>query len=218
MKLLMVDDLRSFLQLETTFLRRADCRVFTATTGLEAIRVAHEVSPDLVLLDVEMPVMNGIEATRIFKATPALSQMPVVVISSTARRDEALAAGACEFVSKPIDESQFLSLVMRHVPLKVRREKRRTVETPCLCEMNGSAVEGMVLDLSATGLFMKSKGPFEVGDAVTVRFDLPAAGNDRSIEAGALVVRSTPHGFGLGFTELSEYTRWTIQEYVNEVD
>lgn len=218
MKLLMVDDLRSFLQLETTFLRRADCRVFTATTGLEAIRVAHEVSPDLVLLDVEMPVMNGIEATRIFKATPALSQMPVVVISSTARRDEALAAGACEFVSKPIDESQFLSLVMRHVPLKVRLEKRRTVETPCLCEMNGSAVEGMVLDLSATGLFMKSKGPFEVGDAVTVRFDLPAAGNDRSIEAGALVVRSTPHGFGLGFTELSEYTRWTIQEYVNEVD
>jgi CheY-like chemotaxis protein len=218
LKLLVVDDLRSFLELETTFLRRADCRILTATTGLEAIKVARESCPDLVLLDVEMPLMNGIEAARIFKATPSLAKIPLVVISSTTRREEALAAGACEFVQKPIDENQFLSLVMRHVPLKVRLEKRRTLATPCRCERDGSFFDGTVLDLSATGLFLKSKVSLGVGDPVTVTFTLPEAGNDRSIEAQALVVRSTPHGFGLGFTALSEYARWTIQEFVNEAD
>ena len=55
MKLLIVDDFVDFLDLERTFLRRADCEIVTASTGLEAIRVAHEEKPDIVVQPYERP-------------------------------------------------------------------------------------------------------------------------------------------------------------------
>ena len=59
MKLLIVDDVKSFLDLERTFLSRADCRVYTASTGLEAIKVAQRERPDLILLAVTSQVRPG---------------------------------------------------------------------------------------------------------------------------------------------------------------
>lgn len=216
MRLLIADDVRSFLELETAFLRRAACHIATATTGLQVLRVAQELHPDLIILDVEMPEMNGIEATRILKATPSLRHIPVVVLSATSRREEALSAGAQEFVQKPVDEDQFLALVQRFVPLRVRLESRRTLEGACALLRDGEESVAVAVDVSASGLFLRLDRPPALGETVQVRFRIPRGGGWKDLEAGGLVVRTVPGGCGVGFTDLSDGARWVLQEYVAE--
>ncbi len=216
MKLLIADDVRSFLELETTFLRRAACMVVATTTGLEALRLAQELRPDLIVLDIEMPEMNGIEVTRILKATPSLSTIPVIILSGVPRREEALAAGAQEFLSKPVDEDQFLAVVQRFVPLRVRQESRRTIEGPCTVQVNGAQWPAVAADVSASGLFLRMDRPPAVGEPVRVSFRIPRGGGWKELEAEGLVVRTAPGGCGVGFRDLPDGTRWVLQEYVAE--
>lgn len=214
--LLIVDDVRAFLDLERTFLRRAVCKILTASTGLEAIKIAHAHRPDLILLDVEMPEMNGIEAARVLKTTPGLSAIPVVMVSGTQRKDEALAAGAREFVAKPLDEERFLDLVRRHVPIRERMDARREVRARCRITADGVGGEGVAADVSVSGLRLETDLNLSLGDRVTVRFPLPYRPPHEEIRADAFVVRLAPGGFGLGFAGLSEADRWRLQEFIAE--
>lgn len=214
MKLLIVDDMKSFLDLEKSFLSRAECRILSATTGLEAIKVAQVERPDLIVLDVEMPEMNGVEATRILSNQKDLRDIPVVVVSSTTRRDECLSAGAREFIQKPIDEDQFIDMVRRYVPLQVRKDPRRPLDSPCSLSKEGQSGEGIVADLSVTGLFLKTSMRLAVGDRVHVGFAFPLEGSHKEMQAETMVVRVTPAGFGLRFVDLAEGTRLFVQDFV----
>lgn len=80
--------------------------VSEARDGLEGVRCAQAVHPDVVLMDVAMPRMDGLEATRRLKNNPDTASVPVVIVSAfTTRQDRerALQAGAAEFVPKPCD-------------------------------------------------------------------------------------------------------------------
>jgi CheY-like chemotaxis protein len=80
--------------------------VSEARDGLEGVRCAQAVHPDVVLMDVAMPRMDGLEATRRLKNNPDTASVPVVIVSAfTTRQDreQALQAGAAEFVPKPCD-------------------------------------------------------------------------------------------------------------------
>lgn len=216
-KILIVDDMKSFLDLERTFLRRADCHIFTATTGLEALKVAQKVRPDLILLDIEMPEMDGVEAARIFAATPGLNQIPVVVCSGTNRREEVLAAGAREFISKPVDEDHFLELIQRYVPLQLRKDVRKTLGSPCEFEHAGETTRCSLCDVSVSGVFIKSGGALKIGERLGLRFFVPMERGAKEIRTEGLVVRATQAGHGIGFTDLSEGARLFIQEFVDSV-
>ncbi len=214
MKLLLVDDMKSFLDLERTFLRRADCHVYTATTGLEAIKVAQNVRPDLAMLDIEMPEMNGIEAMRIFSATPTLKQIPVVVCSSLPKKDEALNAGAVDFIQKPVEEDQYLEVIQRYIPLKVRKDGRRALEAPCTLAIEGRAVSCTLADVSVSGVFIRTDHPLKIGDHLSMRFSIPMEKGNKEIQAEGIPVRATPKGWGIGFSDISEGARLFIQEFV----
>ncbi len=214
MKLLIVDDMKSFLDLERTFLRRADCQVFTASTGLEAIKVAQKVRPDLAMLDIEMPEMNGIEAMRIFSATPSLKHIPVVICSSLPKKDEALAAVAVEFIQKPVDEDQYIEIIQRYIPLKVRRDVRRPFNAPCVMRTDGQTLSCTLSDVSVSGLFVRTSHPIQVGDKVGLRFSIPMKHGDKEIQAEGIAVRAMPSGLGIGFSDISEGARLFIQEFV----
>lgn len=98
------DDEEDILTLLGVVLRSAGCDVVAAGDGAEALRLAEEHRPDLVVLDVAMPRMDGREATAAIRASEALAGVPVLLISastSDADRDLALSAGADAFISKP---------------------------------------------------------------------------------------------------------------------
>ncbi len=103
-KILIAEDERDIRDLVAFTLRFAGYQVVTAANGEEALELARDESPDLVLLDVRMPRMTGYDVCRAIKADPQLKDMPVVFLSAKGQESEIQAgmeAGAEEYLLKP---------------------------------------------------------------------------------------------------------------------
>ena len=106
LKILAVDDNRTNLHILQVFLKKQGHEVITGENGEEAVRLFQTESPDVVLLDIMMPVMNGFEAARRIKALVPDRWIPVVFLSALNRDEnliEGLAAGADDYLTKPIN-------------------------------------------------------------------------------------------------------------------
>src|SRR5262245_58494477 len=93
---LIADDLKFFVEIETTYLKRGGFAVLTATTGEEAVEIAQKRQPNLVLLDLEMPKMDGASACAAMRRVPALAATPIIIMSATGtpeNRERCLKAG-----------------------------------------------------------------------------------------------------------------------------
>ena len=217
--ILLVDDMRSFLDLEATFLSRAECRILTASTGLEAIRVARTEKPDLIVLDIEMPEMNGIQACRILKSDPVTAHIFIVMLSSMKMEDEGRRAGADHFLRKPIDEPTFLAEVKRFLPIVERAETRVSVDSPITFWRDGETFEGRLRNLSRTGFYVAVSRIHPIGARLEVSFALPNDPEGKVVTGEALVVRhdDDPPGFGCRFRQVSSGARLVVADWVERV-
>lgn len=105
MKILVVEDCPTTRRLLGIYLRSGGYEVLFAENGLEAFERLAAERADLIMTDLNMPYMDGLELTRTLKSDPALSGIPVIVITTeqdAAERERALAAGADRYVVKPV--------------------------------------------------------------------------------------------------------------------
>ena len=117
--ILIVDDEPPILDLVRFTLEDADVRVVEASDGVEALAVARRVRPDLILLDVHMPRLDGFEACRQIRREPSLARTPIVMLtaaSQEADRARGRDAGADEYLTKPFSPLALLALVEALVP------------------------------------------------------------------------------------------------------
>ena len=112
-KILAVDDNKMILSIiRLTFKSESYMyELFTALNGKEAISKAEEIVPDIILLDIEMPVMNGLEALVELKNNFITKDIPVIMITATRTLAETFRAGAIDFIHKPIDKIELQSRV-----------------------------------------------------------------------------------------------------------
>jgi DNA-binding response OmpR family regulator len=113
---LVADDDEDILTLVAFRLERAGCEVITARSGDEALKLAIEQTPDLAVLDVMMPGLDGYGVTRELRRTDKTTEMPVILL--TARTEDAdvargVAAGADDYVKKPFDAQDLRDRVRR---------------------------------------------------------------------------------------------------------
>lgn len=125
--ILVVDDTPENLSLLNALLRER-YRVKIATSGERALSIARTAPPDLVLLDVMMPVVDGYETCRRMKEDPLLAEIPVIFL--TAKSDvedekQGFSVGAVDYITKPLSPSILLSRVRTHVTLKLAQERLR---------------------------------------------------------------------------------------------
>ena len=113
-KILVVEDNDNNRDMLTRRLQRKGFTVVAAVDGEEAQAVARAESPDLILMDMSLPVMDGWEATRRLKADPATKAIPVIALTAHAMagdRDKALEAGCDDYDTKPIDLPRLLEKI-----------------------------------------------------------------------------------------------------------
>src|SRR5262249_4082248 len=111
------------------FMQDCGYDVRSARDGLEAAQIAAGRTPDLVIADLEMPRMNGIELTAHLRATPATARVPVIMITSrsTAKhKEQALAAGVDAYLTKPYSEDGLLAKVRELLKADSGVEHERT--------------------------------------------------------------------------------------------
>jgi len=173
-RILLVDDVLPFLELQRNYLRRTTCRIVTARTGSQALKLCRQDPPHLVLLDAAMPEMDGISACRFLKADPALKRIPIVIVTTPDRREECERAGCDGVLIKPFESTAFLETVRRFVPLLERLEGRIPVSCRVEFRARVGSYTAYTRDLSGHGLFLKSPRPFAVGTRLQMVLHLPA--------------------------------------------
>jgi two-component system cell cycle response regulator DivK len=123
-KVLVIEDNEQNLYLVTFILEKNGYAVHSARDGPEGVDLAVAVKPDLILLDIQLPEMDGYAVARRLRANPDLEEVPIIAVTSYAMagdREKALAAGCSGYIEKPINPETFLQQVERglgggHVP------------------------------------------------------------------------------------------------------
>ena len=114
MKILYVEDNDDNAYMLKNRLSRAGFTVIVATNGAQGIAMASSEQPDLILMDVTLPDIDGEEATRRIKADPATKEIPVIALTANAMagdKEKALAAGCDDFDTKPVEMSRLLEKI-----------------------------------------------------------------------------------------------------------
>ena len=113
---LIVEDNEKNMKLARDVLQARGYQTLEAITGEEGVRLALEHKPDLVLMDIQLPGINGVEAFRRIRADPATAHIPISALTASVTptdRGEITAAGFDAFLSKPINLKEFLETVRR---------------------------------------------------------------------------------------------------------
>lgn len=131
-RVLVVDDDAPNRELLQELLEADGLRVFTAEDGAQSLVQFAAIDPDIVLMDINMPVMTGLDACGRLKANPETRLVPVVLITAQSAAEDRLRgilAGADDFLTKPIDRSQLLARVRSLINLKLYTDELERAET-----------------------------------------------------------------------------------------
>jgi len=113
---LVVEDNPDNLITITAILTEIGVGIITATNGQEAVELIEQARPDLILMDIQLPLLSGLDATRQIKAKPGLKDIPVIALTAKAMkgdREEALAAGCDGYLSKPVNSRQLSEIMAK---------------------------------------------------------------------------------------------------------
>jgi two-component system alkaline phosphatase synthesis response regulator PhoP len=113
-KILVIEDDPATSRLVDYTLRHEGYQILTASNGLEGIRKAHDEKPDLIILDVMLPGMDGFEICHRLRSEPDTAQMPILMFSAKAQeidKDTGLKVGADDYLAKPADPAEVVNRV-----------------------------------------------------------------------------------------------------------
>ena len=116
--ILVVDDEPYMIRLLQHHVERAGYRMIKAVNGREALEKVESDRPDLIIMDVMMPEMNGLEVLSEIRKAPETSKLPVIIMTANAQRftkEEAESAGVSAFLTKPFSPTQLMAQISQHI-------------------------------------------------------------------------------------------------------
>jgi two-component system cell cycle response regulator DivK len=125
-KILIIEDNKQNMYLMTYLLKSYGYEVIQADNGVDGIRQAKEVQPQAILLDIQLPQLNGYQVAEELRKDSSLNKIPIIAVTSYAMpgdKERALAAGATGYIEKPINPNTFISQLREYLPsLHLNRE------------------------------------------------------------------------------------------------
>ncbi len=225
-KVLLVDDVDFFLEMEKGYLGQTQATVLLAGNGQQALDLARAERPDLIYMDVNMPVMDGLTCCRKLKDDPALAKIPVVIVfaqSPQVTEQTCLAAGCDGVLRKPVDRKAFLDIGRRLLFAIDRRERRIPCQVPVDFRIDGIGYQGMGVDLSDHGMYIQYRNPIKKHKLLKLVFSLPTDGSP-TLEINGRIAwvnqgfprpnLAVPQGFGVEFSRMAPDTIAQIQNFL----
>ena len=125
-KILIVDDTPKNIQVLSSILHDKGYNICISTSGEQALESVKAEAPDLILLDIQMPVMDGFEISKILKANPETKNIPIIFLTAFVEPEKILKGfelGAVDYITKPFNIPELTARVAAHVEIKQSREK-----------------------------------------------------------------------------------------------
>jgi len=157
---LVVDDEENIRRLLAQELGAAGYQVLEAADGLEAVNRARRDRPALIILDMMMPQMSGLDALRVLKGDPATAAIPVLVLSVMEDREQGLRLGADEYLTKPVESEHLLNTIAQLLARAKRGEGRKKV---LVIDEDATAIETISRVLRERGYEVVEAGDGEAG-------------------------------------------------------
>ena len=228
--ILIVDDVDFFLEVEKGYLRNSCAEIITARNGKEALDAIRHQKPDLIYMDVNMPIMDGIACCRVIKSDPDMRSIPVIVVYASSKDVDDLQvreSGCDGILHKPVDRNEFLEIGRNFLPQVDRRFKR----APCKMDVDtyhaGTTSRGTGYNISRNGIFVQCADSIPIKARVRMKFLLPDAGSTL-IETWGEVAwvnvgpplgnLNMPHGFGAEFKLLNARHLEMIERYIESCE
>jgi len=167
-KILIVDDDEFFIEFERAFLQREHFEIFEARDGKEAMSIIRDKSPDLVLLDLYMPSMGGMEVVVRARAE-GFMDLPIIIVSKeedSAKITELKEAGANDFITKPVEIDELTTKINTYLNESHRASHRLPTSIKLRYRTLDELLRAETKDISTSGIFVRTKKDLEVGQLV----------------------------------------------------
>jgi uncharacterized protein (TIGR02266 family) len=227
-RILLVDDAPMFLEIQKDFLKMSTLKILCARDGMEAFSTVKAAMPNLVVMDLYMPKMNGAECCRQIKSDPKLCSIPVIMATSACKEEDhqlCRDAGCNELLIKPFDRSVFLTAVRRYIPELDRRDPRIPFEAKVKFQAFRVSMTGVIKDLSIRGIYVATEYNLDEGTEILLVFSLSeerrevfqAKGVVRWKNRAAHMVKTDyPPGFGVEFTGFQANSFAALQHFLSK--
>ncbi|MBU1231716.1 MAG: fused response regulator/phosphatase [Proteobacteria bacterium] len=166
--ILVVDDSEAVRVLVRTYLQEAGYRVFEAVDGLSGLKICRSQLPDLILLDISMPKMNGFELCAILQKEELLRTIPVIMLTGhdkTESKTKAFALGAVDYLTKPFSKGEILARIRTHLKISSLTRSLQQTNSELLANQ-----EELMQGIQAAAELQKNLLPKRVPDCKQLRF------------------------------------------------
>lgn len=221
-KVLLVDDVKLFLAMEKSLLNRQNLQIFTAGSGPEAVDIHKKEHVDLILLDLNMPDMNGDEVCRIIRSSESLKAVSIIMVTTSPKKEDieaCLNAGANDYIAKPINATELLNKVGKYLNIEHRQSLRVLSRIEVKAQKENREFLAYAVNISTSGMLLESADNVSIGDTIKTSLFLP--GIFHAINLEGTVVRKVENdagkmpNYGVKFLNVTEVDRGVIEMYVN---
>jgi len=227
--ILLADDSETFVMYSSILLKRLGFDVIPVENGLEALKLIKVTEPTLVMLDLRMPVMDGITALRLIKEDNRTREIPVVIVTAFSDKgniQECEKTGCSGFITKPINIEKLHEVLQECVysPQGFKRKHIRASYNDKISVFhNGKSHELYAVNISEGGLYVTSKNPFPIGSELKVTLHLDD-GKPLTLDTSVVYIKSlygdlfkNPPGMALKFRNLSNDESLILKNYVKKL-
>lgn len=226
-RILIVDDSETFLMYLSILLRRMGFDIIPADNGITALKLLRVLMPDIVILDIAMPQMDGLTTLRHIKGDEHTSNIPVIIITVSSNpkyHEECEKLGCTAYLKKPVNVPDVHNTLNGCISFggKQRQLLRTAFEKRVSVTHNGLTTECHAVSLSEGGIYIRKKNPFHVGTEIKVRVPLENRGTlnikGRVIYVkgiGGNVLKIAP-GMAVEFSDMSSHDSETLNSYITD--
>lgn len=225
-KVLLVDDVRIILSIEKSMLNRQNLQLFRAGSGPEAIEIHKKEHVNLILLDMNMPGMNGDEVCRIIRNDDSIKEVSIIMAISSPNKEEiekCMNVGANDYIIKPIDIKNILNKIGKYLSLPHRQSPRVSTRLEMKIKKGNQILSANTVNISTGGMLIEahvSMSDFCNDDAVSIDMVIPE--NANTINIIGKVVRRVDNGkdklpyLGVQFIDIAENDRKIIEKHIEK--
>lgn len=228
-KVLIADDSKTFLMYTSLLLKRMGFYTISAGTGVDAIKLSKLMSPDAMLLDINMPELDGIKTLKHIKDDNHTSHIPVIMVSVDSKEEvinRCKNLGCCDYLTKPLKIDRLNETLQSNLYKSYGRPRkylRSAFSKKVIIQNKDSEMKMFAENLSEKGIFLRSRDHLPVGSEVNVALPLSDKNNinlkgvviyTKAIFTGDTL--KTP-GLGIEFKDLTNNESDVLKNYISNL-